>query len=83
MTITANELANHIKTLNSKSPSSDKLERLLREKQLLKKTWYKTQQEHWLGWLAEYSGPGAYVPFASQVDSWAQSAGVAPVRRSR
>src|SRR5262245_45052949 len=22
--------------------------------------WYKTQQEHWLGWLREYSGPGAY-----------------------
>lgn len=22
--------------------------------------WYKTQKEHWLGWLSEYSGPGAY-----------------------
>lgn len=22
--------------------------------------WYKTQKEHWLGWLKEYSGPGAY-----------------------
>jgi hypothetical protein len=22
--------------------------------------WYKTQKEHWLGWLAEYDGPGAY-----------------------
>ncbi|WP_152544846.1 hypothetical protein [Deinococcus phoenicis] len=22
--------------------------------------WYKTQQEHWMGWLAEYAGPGAY-----------------------
>lgn len=22
--------------------------------------WYKTQKEHWLGWLAEYHGPGAY-----------------------
>jgi len=22
--------------------------------------WYKTQKEHWLGWLAEYGGPGAY-----------------------
>ncbi|HRF48208.1 MAG TPA: hypothetical protein PLC98_11340 [Anaerolineales bacterium] len=22
--------------------------------------WYKTQKEHWLGWLAEYHTPGAY-----------------------
>lgn len=22
--------------------------------------WYKTQKEHWLGWLREYHGPGAY-----------------------
>ena len=22
--------------------------------------WYKTQKEHWLGWLGEYEGPGAY-----------------------
>jgi hypothetical protein len=22
--------------------------------------WYRTQQEHWLGWLREYDGPGAY-----------------------
>ena len=22
--------------------------------------WYRSQKEHWLGWLAEYSGPGAY-----------------------
>ena len=22
--------------------------------------WYLTQKEHWLGWLGEYGGPGAY-----------------------
>ncbi len=22
--------------------------------------WYTTQKEHWLGWLREYDGPGAY-----------------------
>jgi hypothetical protein len=22
--------------------------------------WYKTQKQHWLGWLREYHGPGAY-----------------------
>lgn len=24
------------------------------------KKWYMTQKEHWLGWLGEYDGPGAY-----------------------
>lgn len=22
--------------------------------------WYQTQKEHWIGWLSEYAGPGAY-----------------------
>jgi hypothetical protein len=22
--------------------------------------WYRTQKEHWIGWLNEYAGPGAY-----------------------
>lgn len=24
------------------------------------KKWYLTQKEHWIGWLTEYNGPGAY-----------------------
>jgi hypothetical protein len=24
------------------------------------RVWYRTQKEHWLGWLREYDGPGAY-----------------------
>jgi hypothetical protein len=24
------------------------------------RVWYKTQKEHWLGWLSGYDGPGAY-----------------------
>lgn len=24
------------------------------------KKWYLTQHEHWIGWLSEYNGPGAY-----------------------
>jgi hypothetical protein len=24
------------------------------------KKWYLTQHEHWIGWLSEYDGPGAY-----------------------
>jgi hypothetical protein len=22
--------------------------------------WYRTQKEHWIGWLSDYSSPGAY-----------------------
>jgi hypothetical protein len=25
-----------------------------------KGAWYRTQREHWLGWLKDYPGPGAY-----------------------
>jgi hypothetical protein len=28
--------------------------------------WYRTQKEHWLGWLREYDGPGAYGRRAGQ-----------------
>lgn len=24
------------------------------------KVWYRMQKQHWLGWLSEYNGPGAY-----------------------
>jgi hypothetical protein len=24
------------------------------------RVWYRSQKEHWLGWLSEYAGPGAY-----------------------
>ncbi len=30
------------------------------EAQITPGKWYKTQKEHWLGWLREYHGPGAY-----------------------
>ena len=31
-----------------------------RRKHPKKKPWYQHQKEHWLGWLKEYDGPGAY-----------------------
>jgi hypothetical protein len=30
------------------------------------RVWYRTQKQHWLGWLQEYHGPGAYGRAASQ-----------------
>ena len=38
-----------------------KIERLPSDKPVHDpRVWYKTQKEHWLGWLHEYDGPGAY-----------------------
>lgn len=28
--------------------------------------WYTTQKQHWLGWLGEYGGPGAYGRISGQ-----------------
>lgn len=37
------------------------IERLPSDKPVMDpKKWYKTQKEHWLGWLREYHGPSAY-----------------------
>lgn len=30
------------------------------ERHIVPGIWYMTQKEHWLGWLKEYTGPGAY-----------------------
>jgi hypothetical protein len=30
------------------------------EPEVRPKVWYTTQKQHWLGWLSEYHGPGAY-----------------------
>lgn len=46
--ITIERLRNAIKKLPSDPP---KIQRGI---------WYRTQKEHWLGWLKEYRGPGAY-----------------------
>jgi hypothetical protein len=31
--------------------------------------WYRSQKEHWLGWLSDYDGPGAYRRKTSMVRS--------------
>ena len=42
--------------------------------------WYTTQQEHWLGWLREYDGPGAYgrQPHATRDARYAYNHSVEP-----
>lgn len=33
------------------------------------KKWYLTQHQHWIGWLSEYGGPGAYGRTATKRDA--------------
>lgn len=58
--MTPRELRRHIKRLNPDTPKHKALEHELGEGVGYRNAWYSSQKEHWLGWLAEYSGPGAY-----------------------
>ncbi|WP_349630174.1 very short patch repair endonuclease [Bradyrhizobium manausense] len=59
--MTPNQLARLIKKLDPHLPISDSFETEMpggRAEQ--KRAWYSSQRQHWLGWLTEYKGPGAY-----------------------
>ena len=64
---THSHLRRVIRPLSPKSPLTNrfserwrKLRNRLIGQQERKRVWYKTQHEHWLGWLRAYDGPGAY-----------------------
>ena len=64
---THSHLRRVIRRLSPKSPLTNRFSerwRKLRNRvvgqQERKRVWYKTQHEHWLGWLGEYDGPGGY-----------------------
>lgn len=56
----AKALRRRIKRLEASTPLHKALERELREGVGFNNAWYRSQKEHWLGWLAEYDGAGAY-----------------------
>ena len=60
--ITPRLLAYKIKKLRVKSPITTTYARVLVARGIWddKRVWYTSQKEHWLGWLSEYAGPGAY-----------------------
>jgi hypothetical protein len=60
--MTPKTLARKIKRLRIKAPITESYERALIKRGVWSKedVWYTTQKEHWLGWLSEYDGPGAY-----------------------
>ena len=57
---TAQELSAYIERLSPDSPVTDSLQKEIRSGFKQQQVWYRTQKEHWLGWLSCYDGPGAY-----------------------
>jgi hypothetical protein len=55
-------LAAKIKNFRANPPLTDSFERAMRERGTWgrKRVWYRSQKEHWLGWLSEYGGAGYY-----------------------
>jgi hypothetical protein len=60
--ITPKQLARKIAKLSVKRPITAGYERTLAIRGVWSPegVWYTSQKEHWLGWLSEYDGPGAY-----------------------
>jgi len=58
--MTSQQLAKIISKLSPEGEITKSLEFSLSIKYGSKTVWYKTQKEHWLGWLSEYESPGAY-----------------------
>jgi len=60
--MTPKGLARKITKLRATRPITAGYERTLVIRGVWKSegVWYKSQKEHWLGWLSEYDGPGAY-----------------------
>ena len=56
----ARQLRRKIKRLDADTPRHKHLEQALQEGVGFGNAWYGSQKEHWLGWLAEYDGSGAY-----------------------
>ena len=64
---TPRQLRRLIAGLSPESPTTDRFTKQWRVRaaqdggqQERKRVWYRTQHEHWLGWLAGQQGPGAY-----------------------
>lgn len=59
--MTPGELAQYIAALPVSQCHTEELEAALEARRRSKSApWYSSQKEHWLGWLGEYDGPGAY-----------------------
>jgi hypothetical protein len=53
-------LRQKIAGLVANQPLTAAFELELAERTTARRVWYRSQKEHWLGWLGEYEGHGAY-----------------------
>jgi hypothetical protein len=53
-------LRQKIAGLVANQPLTAAFELELAERTTARRVWYRSQKEHWLGWLGEYEGRGAY-----------------------
>lgn len=58
--MTPDQLRAHIRPLPEYLPRTREMERAIGVGAGFDRAWYRSQKQHWLGWLAEYHGPGAY-----------------------
>lgn len=58
--MTPKQLRRSIKTLPEDLPRYRIIERQLEEGSGYANAWYTSQKQHWMGWLTEYNGLGAY-----------------------
>jgi hypothetical protein len=59
--MTPKDLARCIRKLKPHLPISDRFDTEMPGGSAeQKRAWYSSQRQHWLGWLDEYDGPGAY-----------------------
>jgi hypothetical protein len=60
--ISLRELARRVADLPLHPPVTTAFERTLKKRGIWggNRAWYRSQREHWLGWLNEYNGPGYY-----------------------
>lgn len=62
VTMTPKSLRIKISKLRIAAPVTQSYEQALIAREIWgnKQVWYSSQKEHWMGWLSEYDGPGAY-----------------------
>ena len=59
--MTPDQLRRRISKLSERQPLTIRLEKSLATADPFRRpSWYRSQKEHWLGWLREYDGPGYY-----------------------
>ena len=58
--MTPRVLRAHIRPLPEYLPRTKALEQAIQVGVGFDGAWYRSQEEHWLGWLKEYDSPGAY-----------------------